>query len=723
MPMPRLSLRTGIAWTAATLWLAAAALAPAQPVKRDHVEVELVAERAAIEPGKPFYAGLRLKHEDHWHTYWRNPGDSGLPTKLAWTLPPGFAAGEIEWPAPKRLPLGPLANFGYEGETLLPVRIMPPDTFLAQEATLKVKADWLICKDVCIPGNADLTLTLPVVKNASVAESPHAALFRAAREATPRASADLKASAHVQGNTLMLALTSTAANAQLADVAFFPYAESFIANAGEQKLSRTQNGWRLDVPLDAGAKQPASLEGVITAKGMPPIAITAAFSAEAPPAATGSAPSSVSSGAPSNTPSSLALALAFALIGGAILNLMPCVFPVLGLKILGFAGQSGQVTIRLHGLVFAAGVIVSFWLLAGVLFALRAAGEAVGWGFQLQSPAFITVLAILFMLIALNLSGVFEVGVSMTRLGNKDHSSTLAGSFFSGVLAVAVATPCTAPFMGSALGYTLSQSMLVGFAVFTALGVGMALPYLLLSYFPAWIHKLPRPGPWMETFKQFLAFPMYATVAWLVWVLAQQVGIDAVLALGLGLTFVALAAWLYGRFVQRQGRFAVPGIAAVAALVAGLAIAWPAGKGDAQAANAKSANGAYAWQPYSRAKVDALVREGKPVFVDFTAAWCVTCQANKRLVLEREKVASRFKALGVVMLKADWTNQDPEITAALAQFGRNGVPLYLLYVPGDKDSPRVLPELLTSDIVLTELDRIDAARRTAGETRVAAPRS
>ncbi len=401
------------------------------------------------------------------------------------------------------------------------------------------------------------------------------------------------------------------------------------------------------------------------------------------------------------------------MLGGAILNLMPCVFPVIGLKVLGFAEAAADErgaarAMRIGAAAFAAGVLVSFWLLAGLMLGLRAAGESVGWGFQLQSPGFVAAMALLFVAVGLNFSGVFEFGVALTRLGGVGGASPW-GAFGAGVLAVLVATPCTAPFMGSALGFTLSQPPAWTMAVFTAIGLGMALPYVLLGAFPAWVRRLPRPGRWMQTLRQVLAFPMYATAAWLAWVLVQQAGADALLRLLLAAVVLAAAAWAWGLWAngapRRLGLASVAlGAAAVsvAALLAPVLDAVP-GAGAAAGSPAPAARGAgLAWEPWSDARVEAALGEGRPVFVDFTAAWCVSCQANKKLVLERDAVVEAMRARGVVTLRADWTQRDPAITAALARHGRNGVPLYLVFRPGARD-PAVLPELLTVATVVDAL--------------------
>jgi thiol:disulfide interchange protein len=389
----------------------------------------------------------------------------------------------------------------------------------------------------------------------------------------------------------------------------------------------------------------------------------------------------------------LTAAIALALVGGLILNLMPCVFPVISLKVLGFAQQAhGKLAIiRMHGLVFAAGVVLSFVALAGVVLALRAGGEELGWGFQLQSPAVVTALAILFFLLTLNIAGLFEVSKLVpSGVAAFEARNPYVNSFLSGVLAVVIASPCTAPFMGAALGFALAQPVAEALIIFVALGLGMALPYLLLAWYPAWLKRLPKPGPWMVWLKQLLAIPLAATVIWLGWVLAQQQsGVDAFARLLFVLLLLTVGVWCVQQHLMPRSVSRALALAAV--LVAGW-VAWPLMDDAAPAANAKpSVIGD--WQPYSRVRLDELVNSGQPVFVDFTAAWCVSCQANKKLVLEREDAITAFAEKKVVLLRADWTRRDPEITAALAEFGRRGVPVYALYRPGK--STLVLPEILT----------------------------
>jgi thiol:disulfide interchange protein DsbD len=441
--------------------------------------------------------------------------------------------------------------------------------------------------------------------------------------------------------------------------------------------------------------------------------VSAALAAAGPVGASGTGVPPASAGLGGST----LAALAFAFVGGMLLNLMPCVFPVLGIKVMGFVEHAhGEArAMRLQGWSFSAGVVVSFLVLAGLMLALRAGGTQLGWGFQLQSPPVVALLATLFFVLALNLSGVFEWGAfAQSMTSNLSARGRYADAFLGGVLASVVATPCTAPFMGAAVGFTLGQSAPLALAVFAMMGIGMAAPVLALAHFPAALRKLPRPGAWMETFKQVLAFPLYATVAWLTWVLGAQSGNDAVLALLAGLVLVAMAAWMYGRFEHSAG----PWRAAVAAIlaVAGLAVAWPSSQPPAPGGAIATRAGELPWQEWTPEKVSALTAQGRVVFVDFTAAWCVTCQVNKRVALNDAAVVKAFDERAVVALRADWTRHDPRITATLSALGRNAIPVYAIYVPG-QDQPRLLPEVLTPNIVLEEISRLPAAKPATAITQ------
>jgi thiol:disulfide interchange protein/DsbC/DsbD-like thiol-disulfide interchange protein len=693
--------------------------AQAAPVKTPHVEAELIGRHTAIVPGQPIEAALRLKIIDHWHTYWVNPGDSGLPTKLAWTLPAGFTAGAIEWPHPKKLPLGPLTNFGYEGEVLHLVTLQTPVGLKAGEnVTLSAKADWLVCADVCIPEEGVVSLILPVSVGPLVADKANASAFTSARAALPQAAAGWKTSATVGSKDLKILITQPIGESfDAKEISFYPLEGDVIANAGKQVLTRVSEGLMLTVPLaDAANRELKSLEGVLVADGgwgkaNSGKAITISAPLTYVPIANPSTSVPLQAKVPDAPLPVLGLlsAILFALLGGLVLNLMPCVFPVLGIKVMGFVENAhGDASLlRKQGIAFFIGVMLSFMVLVGLMLALRSAGESIGWGFQLQEPLFVAALAVLFFVMALNLSGVFEVGTRLqSAAGNAElnaQKNPTSGAFASGVLATLVATPCMAPGLGASVGFTLNQSVPVALAVFAAMAIGLALPVVLLSFFPALLRRLPKPGAWMETFKQFMAFPLYATVVWLAWVLGAQTGNDGMAKLLIGLTLVAMAAWAYGRW-----QFKKPMMATVAASIVALLGAGAVWSGASTPPVALAAQADSEWIPFSPQKITELRAAGKGVFVDFTATWCITCQVNKRVALNQASVIKRFGELNIVRMKADWTLKDPVITATLAEFGRNGVPLYVFYP--QSGSPIVLPEVLTPSVVLASVEAKNSAQ-------------
>ncbi len=692
----------------------------AAPVKTPHVEAEIISRHNAVQPGRSIEAALRLKIIDHWHTYWRNPGDSGLPTKLTWSLPAGITASPIEWPYPKRLPLGPLMNFGYDGEVLHLVTLQTSTGLkTGQNVTLNAKAEWLVCSDVCIPESADLSISLPVVNSTPLSDVRWAQAFTTARAALPMTASGWTTKATIDRNNATLMLTPPPGEAVAsAEYFFYPLREEIIANAGKQTSKSGADGLRLTIPLAEPINSTlTTLEGVLVSNqgwGRSHPGKALAVSAPVAYAQTSSVLSGgkeSTSAEPKNSPQNpnelgLAIALLFAFIGGLILNLMPCVFPVLGIKVMTFVqhAHGEQKRLKQQGLAFLGGVVVSFWVLAALLAALRAAGELIGWGFQLQSPVFVTLLAVLFLLMALNLSGVFEFGMRLQSaagsLQTESNRGNAMDAFLSGVLATIIATPCTAPFMGAALGYTLSQPAFISFLVFTAVALGMATPVLALSMFPGWLRYLPKPGVWMDTFKQFMAFPLFATVAWLSWVLGSQQGNDGVGMLLFGMVIIAFGAWLYGRWQLEHPVRAL--IAAVSLLLVGAAIAWPNAAPLAATRDSGMTNSADSWVPFSKEKVAELRAQGRAVFIDFTATWCITCQVNKRIALNQQEVLRRFEELQIVRMRADWTVKDPAITEALASFGRNGVPLYVFYPVGAK--AQILPEVLTPSIVLSVIN-------------------
>jgi DsbC/DsbD-like thiol-disulfide interchange protein/cytochrome c biogenesis protein CcdA len=667
---------------------------------RAQVTASLVSADAAVTPGGTLTVALRLQHEEHWHTYWENPG-TGLPTTLTWDLPAGWTAGPIQWPAPKVIAdtRGNVAGNGYEGDLLLPVVLKaPPDLRPGDRVHLAARAEWLMCRDVCKPGHAGLTLDLPVVAGAAAPDATWQGPIRSVLSRLPAADPAWTVAATLEGKQARLYVRPSGAGTPPAVSArglhFFSEDGALAYDLPQTAASDGAGGFTLVVPLSPdAAAAPARVVGVLTsAEGwrpagmLPGLAVDVAFG----PAPAAAAP----------TPTGIGGTLALAFVGGLILNLMPCVFPVLGIKILGFVNQAGadRRKVTLHGLVFTSGVLISFWVLASVLAVLRAGGSQLGWGFQLQSAPFVFGLAGAMLVFAMNMSGVFEFGLTATGIGSQLQSrSGFLGSFFTGALATVAATPCAAPFLAPALGAALALPVIQSYLIFTTIAIGLSAPYLLLSLFPAAVKILPRPGAWMETFKQAMAFPLYATVAYLVWVLAGQLPEAGFLNALFGLVLVALAVWVYGRWSApgaSPGRARFGAGAFVVIVLAGAWLGWPV----APAANEVT------WEKWSPEGVEKLRSENRPVYVDFTARWCATCQANKRLVFHSDDVLKAFKERHVATLRGDWTNKDPQITAELAKYGRAAVPFNVLWLPG-KDEPVLLPEVLTPSVVLDALGK------------------
>ena len=677
----------------------AAMTAPARPA---HVAAVLVADHTAITPGGVIEVALRQKIEAGWHTYWRNPGDSGQATTLDWTLPIGWRAGDIVWPAPQQLKIGPLMDYGYTGEVLLPVTMTAPaDARPGQTVTLKAHAAFLVCKDVCVPEDADLSLDLPVVAAAPPDDVHWGPRIAATLNAAPHASPALKASMTLDAGVLKLSVAGAPLKgANMAGAYFYPYDGEAIDAAAPQAIERGPDGLTLSLAPGSAFKAatpPASLTGVLSI-GDQDYEVTAA-KGPPPPGASGLGPPPSQAAAAGL--GQLAAAMGLAFVGGLILNLMPCVFPVLAMKTAALAGHAHEPrAARVQGLAYLAGVVATFLGLATTLIAARAAGEAVGWGFQLQSPPVLAGLALVMLLVAFNLSGLFEAGLSLQAAAGQVEAKSrggAAGAFVTGVLAVAVAAPCTAPFMGPAIGFALTQGAPIAIGVFLALALGMAAPFVILAFAPRLLALMPRPGAWMEGLKKALAFPMYATAAWLAWVYAQSAGTGRLANLFAAAVLTGLAAWLYGagQRARISGRRAAPALAAAGlAIMLALGVAfWP------PAASLKP-------EPFSPDRLAELRAEHKPVFVDFTAAWCVTCQVNDRVALSGSEAADAFAAAGVVYLQADWTDRNATIEQTLAEHGRAGVPLYLMY-PASGAEPEVLPQILTEGIVA------DAARKAA----------
>ncbi len=656
------------------------------------VQASLVAADASVRPGRPVTVALRLVHQPQWHTYWINPG-TGTPTTLAWHLPPGWTAGDIQWPAPEVLKdaTGAVVGNGYEGDLLLPVTLTPPaDLKAGADFTLAASAEWLMCRDVCKPGSAEVGLTLTASDNPAAPDPKWGGKIRSVLASLPRTHPNWNVSAIRNGKVITLSVTPTEARATTV-AGFNPTALHFF---GESDLvafdqpqgvkSDGQGGFALSLPVTPDTTADATrLRGVLTSEygwipngTLPGLRIDTALVAG--PALGTAAVGEVAQ--PAEAPGaggSLAGTLLLALAGGLILNLMPCVFPVIGIKSLGFVNQAGTERRKVveHGLAFSAGVLLSFWALAGLLAVLRAGGSQLGWGFQLQSATFVFGLAAVMLVFALNMSGVFEFGLSATGIGsNLQSKSGLTGSFLTGMLATVVATPCSAPFLAPALGAALALSTTDSFLIFTAIAVGLSTPYLLLSTFPAAVKILPKPGAWMVTFRQLLAFPLYGTVGYLIWVLAGQVSENDLLMVFVGLVFVAMGVWAYGGW---QSAGAKPGLArlglwsGVALLAIGVWTGWPRPPAAMD----------ITWEKWSPEAVAQLRADRRVVYVDFTARWCATCQANKKLVFHSSQVLQTFRDQHIATLRADWTNKDPQITAELAKYHRSAVPFNLVWYP------------------------------------------
>ena len=679
-------------------------------VKTDQVRAELLAHAPqGVQAGQSFWLGLHIQHQPHWHTYWQNPGDSGLPIRLQWKLPAGLQAGEIAWPLPKKIPIGTLANYGYEGSVLLPVAVtVGPDFKAPVVGPLKIQlqAEWLVCRQECIPQEGQFELSLPVQS----ATALHSSLFDAAQKQSPQALPGAHAvslSADARSLTLQVEQLPAAWRGQT--LSLFPVTANVVNNAAVQGKTWTQSWqgerWTAKVPVsDERSESPTALSWVVargpeTAPQAPAYEVNSPLQGRWPalapvagvsPALAKALQDNAQARPASTSASSLALAWLGAFIGGLLLNLMPCVFPVLAIKVLGFTqpGQS-RAEHRAAGLAYTAGVVLSLVLLGAVLLALRSAGEQLGWGFQLQSPSVVAALAVLFTLLGLNLAGVFEFGQMVpSGLASWQSRRPTVNAALSGVLAVAIASPCTAPFMGASLGLAIALPAWQALSVFAAMGLGMALPYLAASVWPAVARTLPRPGAWMAVFRQAMAFPMFATVIWLLWVLGQQTGIDGASTLLAVLLCVAFAAWAWG--LQGRARWVLSALALAGLAWLGAAVL-PSALREAPLNPTTASESAPRWQAWSETRLQSELAAGRPVFVDFTAAWCVTCQYNKKATLSDPTLLADFDARKVTLLRADWTRRDAAITQALTALGRSGVPVYALYAPGK--APVILSEL------------------------------
>ncbi len=676
------------------LALTSGPVAAAPPLVSDLVKPALYAESATVASGRTLWVDLHLAIAPGWHIYWKNPGDSGIPTTIDWTLPPGFSSGNIEWPVPERFSLGPIANYGYTGSAdfLVPINT-PPSLEAGTIPHLAASVKYLVCSEICIPGSASLALDLPAGGGAP--DPSQAARFTVARDKLPIVAPFATQFVSTPQELRLMVPAAALAGIAHPTAEFFPDADNAIDNSAEAKVEPRAGGLQLVLVKSTGptAAAPKTLNGVLVLRG-------------ADGSSHGYLISAVQVAPPANGGDGALVwwqALIFAFLGGMILNLMPCVFPILSLKVLSFATVPDAEQRRHHALAYSFGVLLSFVALGGALIALRAGGEAIGWGFQLQSPLVVGVLAYLMLAMGLSLSGVAEFGAGVAGVGGGlAGREGLFGAFFTGVLAAVVATPCTAPFMGAALGLALVAPAPFALAIFVALGAGLAAPLLAASFIPGVARLLPRPGGWMATLKQVLAFPLYGTVAWLVWVLIQEVGPEGSLRALFGLVLVGFAVWVYGRtrFVGAPMRRAgsVLAAAGLAAAVVMAAMLSPA------TGRPPLTSDGLAYQPFTPARLAALNEEHKPVFVNLTAAWCLTCIVNERATLDRDAVREAFAAHHVVALKGDWTRQDPGIAQFLESFGRSGVPLYLLY--DGHGAATVLPQILTEAEVIDAVGKL-----------------
>lgn len=693
-----------------------------------HVHVQLIAPEAQFHPGAN-NAGLYFKLEPGWHVYWKNPGDAGEPPRIKWTSPQWVQPGPLKFSIPKRLPLGPLMDFGYEDEVVFPLNV---DVNLGQAgasfgaysprfADLSAKVSWLVCRGSCIPEKTELALSRPIGQGTETVQPDQQIWSRLANRLPQPSPANLKIGFVPTSTGFRLTVIT---GQKETEASFFPSKPDILSNPAPQKVTPTANGLTLDLTKDETlTANPKELTGLLLlsnnrayeldipsgspkpAKAAPadsaPAASTTPASANAPNSA-----NPANSTSPARTGILQAAGLAF--LGGLILNLMPCVFPVLFIKGLSLvqSGAEEKHKLRTYGLVYTLGILVSFWILVGVLLGLRSAGSHLGWGFQFQSPVFLSLMAALLFFLGLSLAGQFEIGLTLTSTGGSLAAKQgYTGSFFTGVLAVIVATPCTAPFMGVALGYALSQTAIVTFAVFTALALGLAAPYLALTLQPAWTRILPRPGAWMEVLKQAVSVPIFGTVIWLAWVIANAYGATVLAALLCSFLLLAIAGWFLGRWPAKAWSTWIAGLVIITVVWISVVAPRELAQSNAGPKTIASGTDASGWQPWSADAVQKYQSQGRPAFVDFTASWCLSCQVNERVALSKPEVQKAFADANVVLMRADWTRYDDNITRTLNSFGRSGVPTYALYVPGESQ-PRLLPEVLTPGIVTDALAQL-----------------
>ncbi len=680
------------------LLLANAVSVPSQSDDEKHpVQAELIYEDASLQPGRPFWVGVRLKMEPGWHAYWKNPGTAGMPPQVSWTLPPGFHASPLQWPTPQKFITMDATGYGYENETIFLAQITPPATL---EGQVKISAalTWVVCDhESCLPGGSEIAATLPVNTAAPEKNTEHDAHFTQARHQLPKANTAIQA--HIDQGLIVLNLDSP-----IESVDFFPENSDHI----DLNQIAIVDANRVILKENSPA---TSLKGILLVNGAD------AYEIDLPLAQT------ISAANASSFEGGLPFALFFAFLGGLILNCMPCVLPVISFKVLSFVKMAGQrrSLIMKHGLAFSFGVILSFWALAGTLLILRSWGNQVGWAFQMQEPLFVAILAAVIFVFSLSLFGVFELGTSFAAKAGQASAKPnagLVGSFFSGVLATAVATPCTGPFLGAAVGFAVTQPAFQSLLVFTFLGLGMSSPYLMLGIFPGLLRFMPKPGHWMVTFKEIMGFVMIATVLWLIWVFGAETDTVAVFLLLSGFFLMSIGCWIFGKWgtplKKKTTRFFSLAILLISFAAGGYILVQASTLPQDyisdrlpkdEIAMADASDTLERWIPFSPEKLADLRKQGIPVFVDFTAKWCLICQTNK-MVLHQDEVSTKFKEKGVVRMIADWTKKDALIAQELQKHGRSGVPLYLLYGTDKEEKPVILPQVLSGDAVIEELKKI-----------------
>lgn len=688
----------------------------ASPTSEQPVQATLLAEEESVKAGRSFWVGVELKMASGWDTYWMNPGDSGFATQINWTLPEGFHAGPLLWPYPQKFTNDSFVAFGYTGTVLLLTEITPPEKLPSdQKFTIQADVNWLACKDACIPGEQRVTVTLPVSDSTPSLNSQSTHLFVQAKESLPHPLKSNEGKLTVQELTDKIVLDFIPQPGSLGEIEsllFIPEEGEIVDYSAPQDIQRLNNGVILNVKKAHPETALSQVKGVliVSEKGSD---IKRAIQVDSPVMTRATSVSEAGA-------LSFSLAVAFAFLGGLILNVMPCVLPVIALKIFSFVkmAQQKRMLIFKHGIAFSSGVVISFWVLSGILLILRAYGEGIGWGFQLQEPIFVIALTAILFLLGLSLFGVFEVGTSLISVAQKGgvsgEKSPLGSSFMSGVLATLVATPCTGPLLGPALGFAMTLPPVSALFIFTAMGLGMAFPYLLFSAFPALVRFLPKPGNWMIVFKQLMGFLMMGTVIWLIWVFGAQTDNMTTFVLLLSLLFMAIGGWIFGKWgtpMHRKLTRMTAMIGAALIILFGGALSMTAAKNyqnvesSTERVSLVSTSG---WEAYSPERVAHLRSQGQAVFVDFTAKWCLICQANK-VVLNSVEVQGAFKEKDVVLMVGDWTKKDPQISEELNKLGRSGVPVYALYPADVTKVPHILPQTLTAKTVQEHLAKLPQA--------------